>query len=736
MKLHKNFTGGNIRIVKQDGDTFFLDNEQRDTQGNWFYWAFCMEGAQGKTLTFRFPDTRLGYFGPAVSRDLENWEWLGAGNDRNSFAFTFSESDSKIYFAHSMLYHPDRFRRFAENNALEMKTLCISRKGREVPYVTFGNGKRKILLTARHHACESSGNYVLEGVLECLLRAPLPDTQVICVPFVDFDGVTEGDQGKDRYPHDHNRDYVPGKASVYPEIRAIRAIAENGVEYGFDFHSPWHCGKENDTVFIVQKRVSKLEEYRRFASLFESSVNENALQYERKNDYPCDTGWNRSDTTCFGCYMLDQAKAKIAFTLETTYFGNKNNVFSQDKALETGRCFAKALKRFDTNATKISFTGDLMCSREMLQNTKGNFTPMFEKIKSALLDTDYLAGNCESPVAGEEFGYTNEMYCFNTPVSFLETLKESGFRLLALANNHILDRGEEGILRTLANCQKYGFDTVGAYASSKARNTVFVKEIGDLKIAFLNYTYGVNAFVQNTSLKHKYMVNLYQPEETQPGAVDLLASPEKIERAVDLLYKKKNKIFDDEIAPYLNQLKQDIGKAKAQADLVVMISHCGGQYNDEPDAYTKYLRRYMRDCGVDVIVGHHPHIIQKCDISDGWLTAYSIGNFTCDFLNNTSKELAESVIDPSYSILLNLYLVKNAESIQMTAGFKILKTTMENSIAVTRDAYELFQETKDASLKKDILFFANRFVNSRTSPVCTVLQREYFIDPLLIKKRG
>lgn len=62
-------------------------------------------------------------------------------------------------------------------------------------------------MTARHHACESTGNYVLEGVLEELIKSLPNNLSVMCVPFVDYDGVVNGDQGKNRFQHDHNRDY-------------------------------------------------------------------------------------------------------------------------------------------------------------------------------------------------------------------------------------------------------------------------------------------------------------------------------------------------------------------------------------------------------------------------------------------------------------------------------------------------------------------------------------------------
>ncbi len=347
MLIHQNFTGGNIRVVETDGCVIHLNNELRDTPTDWFYWAFCIEGAAGQTLTFRFPKVRLGYYGPAVSHDLKSWKWLGKGEDPDSFTYTFGADENKVYFAHNMLYHPDRFDAFVKRNGLQTEEFCLSRKGRSVPCLRFGDGNHVILLTARHHACEATGNYVLEGVLEKLIRNPIPDTRVICVPFVDYDGVVDGDQGKNRAPYDHNRDYIYGTPAIYPEVAELRKIAAEGILYGFDFHSPYHLGGSNDYVFIVRKRAEKTPLYNRFGTLLESSLTDKALRYEMKNDYPPDTGWNKSDTPTFACYMDTYAGAELAFTLETTYFGKENNIFNQENSVELGRCFAEALRSYE-----------------------------------------------------------------------------------------------------------------------------------------------------------------------------------------------------------------------------------------------------------------------------------------------------------------------------------------------------------------------------------------------------
>ena len=99
MKIHQNFIGGNICVKEIAGDTVVLENELRDTMQDWFYWAFCAEGAEGREITFEMQKHRLGYWGPAVSYDLKNWHWLNSAN-KNSFTYKFGKNESKVYFAH------------------------------------------------------------------------------------------------------------------------------------------------------------------------------------------------------------------------------------------------------------------------------------------------------------------------------------------------------------------------------------------------------------------------------------------------------------------------------------------------------------------------------------------------------------------------------------------------------------------------------------------------------------
>ena len=344
IKIHNEFTGGNIRIKEEGENCFVLENELRDTEGTWFYWAFCVEGAEGREVTFRIEEpARLGYFGPAVSHDLKSWHWLNSC-DGNSFTYKFTKDETKVYFAHNMLYHPDRFYSLCDELGFSPTELTKSRKGRSVPCLKIGEGERSIIFTTRHHACESTGTYVLEGVLSEISKSPIPNSRILVVPFVDYDGVVDGDQGKSRIPHDHNRDYID--EPIYPEVRAICKHAETyGVNYGFDLHSPGHWGGVNDTVFVVRNRTDKLDKFDRFADIFAGEITENSMSYAKENDYPPCRDWNQPSAN-FGYTMNSRHDCDLAFSLESAYFGTADNKVSEDRLVELGRCFARAIKKY------------------------------------------------------------------------------------------------------------------------------------------------------------------------------------------------------------------------------------------------------------------------------------------------------------------------------------------------------------------------------------------------------
>ena len=357
----------------------------------------------------------------------------------------------------------------------------------------------------------------------------------------------------------------------------------------------------------------------------------------------------------------------------------------------------------------ISFTGDIMCSPRMTELAQNGYFSVFDKAIK-LKDCDYLVGNLETPVAGEDMRYTYERYCFNTPTCFLSALRKCGFNLLTLANNHCMDRGEKGILRTLENCHNAGFETVGIYSCKEERDTPFIKEFDGIKVAFINYTYGTNAFAHKKFLKHRFMVNLSQPEETKKGSIHLLNNYDQIAEDVESIYVRREGY--EYVKPYMDQLESDIKRAKALSDYVIVIMHNGGQYIKEIDPYSIFLSEKIKGFGADLIVGHHQHIIQSCGVEDSYLKIFCLGNFMCDGMIRSSSYYFDT---PIFNSVFHLTLDRRKDgSVEAKRSFSIY-TTVKDEIGLpcAIDSYDVYSVLNETYLREMILQSANDFAGSK-----------------------
>lgn len=350
MVIKTDFTGANIEVVRIDKQTVKVTPQIRDTTVDWFYWAFCVEGAQGQTWTFDFlGKNRVGYFGPAVSHDLKAWCWAGAQvlNGYSSFTYQFRQDDKRIYFAHNLLYHPEHFNNFLLENGISPNVLTVSENGHPITLVELGAGNKYIVLTARHHCCESTGSYVMEGILKELIREPIEGYCICAVPFMDIDGVFIGDQGKCRHPHDHNRDYI--EQPIYRSTAALMEYTKNrSVKFLLDLHSPWHFGGRHNTCHIVHANEDMTSKYQCFGKILEEETAKDIhnIKHLAENDLGVNVEWNSDNAPTCAKYYSKISGIELSFTLETPYFGTQTNQVNQEKLVKLGENLASSIRQY------------------------------------------------------------------------------------------------------------------------------------------------------------------------------------------------------------------------------------------------------------------------------------------------------------------------------------------------------------------------------------------------------
>lgn len=360
------FPGGNIVVDKIDGDTVYLRQDLRDTEGPWFYWYFRVRGAEGRTLRFQFTQGNvIGVRGPAVSHDGgRTWSWLGAEQVREG-SFRCACSGGEVRFCFAIPYLESNLQAFLQQHAgdpaLRVQALCRTKKGRQVELLRLGKIRgdpdHRLLLTARHHACESLASYVLEGVLEAVL-AKTDDgkwlrehVELMAVPFMDKDGVEEGDQGKNRRPHDHNRDYVQ---KIYASVRALteRVPAWSGgkLRAAIDLHCPHIRGAHNEVIYFVGgPDAGNWARVGRFAGILQA-VQQGPLAYRVSDNLPFGKSWNvgTQDATLqsFSKWAETLPGVDVATTIEFPYANAAGGEVNADSARAFGRDLARALRRY------------------------------------------------------------------------------------------------------------------------------------------------------------------------------------------------------------------------------------------------------------------------------------------------------------------------------------------------------------------------------------------------------
>ena len=281
------------------------------------------------------------------------------------------------------------------------------------------------------------------------------------------------------------------------------------------------------------------------------------------------------------------------------------------------------------NAFKIIFCGDLILLEDQVKRAwnehEYNFNSMFEFTSKYFSSADLSIGVLEGPLAGSEAGYSTSNYddgkklALNFPDTFAQSIKRAGFDLVTTANNHLLDKGFDGAMRTLDVLDKIGLDYTGSYRSQEEKEAKCIKliEKDGLKFAILSYTYGCNGYTEN-ELVDSHITSLIVPPSSKNFS------------------RVKARVY------------HDFERAKSfNPDFIIVLPHMGTQFLRKPDYYQREWVRIFKDFGADIILSDHTHSVQPVEISGNIFTAYCPGNYANVYreFNGDANILVEIYID-------------------------------------------------------------------------------------------
>lgn len=365
---------------------------------------------------------------------------------------------------------------------------------------------------------------------------------------------------------------------------------------------------------------------------------------------------------------------------------------------------------------KITFLGDIMCEPTVLKGAKRrdgsyDFTYVFDGVREYLKSSDWIVSNLETPLAGEKAGYTDDFAIFNAPDSYADAVKEAGIGLLSTANNHVFDRGYEGLSATIRALDARGIPHTGTFLPGTERQEAYYAELDGVTVAVIAYTYGTNFFASGRKCaaegEYEGTVNLLRNQRESVFLKGNLRSITKFDKLTKkfLCYYTRSRIKqifgfpysyprpdhnlnEETMAPYVAKFREDIRKAREKADIVIFYPHTGGQFDPCAGSITQYVVQQAVEAGAHAVVASHAHVVQNAAVISGVPCAYSIGNFNMD---PTSALVVPEYL-PGWGLAWHLH-VEDKKLKKVT--FSILVAQKEKGRLMTRTLTDRYAAAKD-----------------------------------------
>ncbi len=301
--------------------------------------------------------------------------------------------------------------------------------------------------------------------------------------------------------------------------------------------------------------------------------------------------------------------------------------------------------------------GDVMLARgvatAMTQN--GIFYP-FEQMAPLLQKADLAFGNLETSLSQRGTPIPGKGIWFRGDPAAAGALKEAGYDVLSIANNHSLDYDSPAFLDTLEVLREQGIDAVGGGEDLDRAVQPVIKEVKGQKIAFIAATEMADIF-----WTYQYP-RTFEAKQDTPGVQK----------------------FD------ADQLVNTVSSLRDEVDIIVVSLHWGTEYSDYPEDYQKETAHRLVDAGAKLSIGHHPHCLQGVEMYNDSFIAYSLGNFVYD--RQRRQKCQETVL---------VKIIFRGKELQKVELYPVMITDAQPRPAIGNDNVRILQKMKNLCSELD-----------------------------------
>lgn len=328
----------------------------------------------------------------------------------------------------------------------------------------------------------------------------------------------------------------------------------------------------------------------------------------------------------------------------------------------------------DVTRIRIAAVGDILMWRQQIESARRgqgrySFDEMFQPIAGILNNANLVIGNLETTLSGREAVYQkrnplNGYPMFNCPDELAGALKRAGFDVLTTANNHCLDRGVQGLKRTLNVLDRYGLAHTGTFRTREESQRMLIRTVQGIRFGIVAYTYGTNGL--KTPASQTWSVNRIQEQK----------------------------------------MVADVERLRPQVDVLIAAMHFGQEFMRYPNDRQRTLVNLLLNHGVDVVLGAHPHVLQPLAIRrvtdrkgvfKPRFVAYSLGNFV-------SVKMTKSVHSTS-GVIVQITIEKSGDADAKVAAVQTVPTWVHQYSRNGRPHFRIlpvrrFLQSKDPFLRE------------------------------------